>query len=132
MESSNFDVTANIKADTFRVLMAAVDTPLGPASAAVAGDGGEAWLRETTTTWIDALPNSVRPRELGARYPWIADKLCLLWNEPRRCTRYLADLLIARSGTRDGFGPKVAREISGLRLHYAMLHPRERGWTDAH
>lgn len=130
MQSSNLDLTANVKAGALRELKERSELSRAPQS--TAGDVSIIGVREQTALWIEALPNSVRPLELSARYPWIADKLCSLWSEPRRCTRYLADLLIARSGTRDAFGVKVSREISGLRLHYATLHPRERGWIDAH
>jgi len=130
MDSMIVGITANMNAEAFRDGSAPPDPPREPESVGADADGPG--LRESTATWIEALPNSVRPRELGERYPWITNKLCALWNQPGRCTRYLADLLIARGGSRDGFAPKVAREISGLRLHYATLHPRERGWTDSH
>lgn len=88
-------------------------------------------LRGETATWLEALPEHVRPQELARQFPRIANRLQEIWKRPAICEQYIEDLVVDRRGGRQGFPAKVATEIVELRDYYASLYPRERGcWKE--
>ena len=117
------------RADARRVLMGA------PSATAPDPNWLERRLAQTkeslfplTTQWIRGLPQEVRPRNLLKEFARIANRLAERWNEPARCAPYLADLLIVRRDSREGFPPDVATEIGALTVYYETLHPKGRPW----
>jgi len=62
---------------------------------------------------------------LAYSFPRIANRLCELWSQPLRCVDCLADLLIVREGSRQGFPVPVATDIFRLSAYYGTLHPDE-------
>lgn len=88
-------------------------------------------LSAQTVEWLSALPANVRPDHLAGRYARIANAICSLWQQPSACTSYMADLMIIRRASREGFPLPIAKEIARLAAHHAMLHPLERRWTQA-
>lgn len=80
-------------------------------------------LLPATSSWLDTLPEDVRPVALAAAYPRIANRLCVLWRRVARCEEYLDDLLVDRRGGRAGFPLPVATELTALRGYYAIIHP---------
>src|SRR5512137_1062786 len=99
----------------------------GPAAGAKPPPAREPQPEETllpaTSSWLDALPEDVRPLALAAAYPRIANRLCMLWRRVARCEEYLDDLLVDRRGGRAGFPLPVAKELTALRNYYAIIHP---------
>jgi hypothetical protein len=80
-------------------------------------------LEPATQTWLESLPEDVRPVALAAAYPRIANRLCLLWRRVARCEEFLDELLVDRRGGRAGFPLAVAKELTVLRSYYAVIHP---------
>jgi hypothetical protein len=73
-------------------------------------------LSPTTVTWLAELPRSVQPNALSEQFPRILNRVAELWEMPLRCEKYLDQLLFdTRDGTRQGFAPQVAFEISYLK-----------------
>jgi hypothetical protein len=73
--------------------------------------------------WLGSLPGPIRPAELCAAYPRVANRLALCWNDPSLTERLLDDLLIGRRGKRKGFPRPVAEELLRLR----RFHDHHRG-----
>ncbi|MBK8739223.1 MAG: hypothetical protein IPM02_06560 [Betaproteobacteria bacterium] len=72
-------------------------------------------LADSTMRWLAELPAGSRPAELARLFPRVANKVCGLWADPRRCGEYLTNLLMdTRDGSRQGFPMKVAAEIVAL------------------
>lgn len=72
-------------------------------------------LADDTIRWLAQLPAASRPVELVRLFPRIANKVCVLWDDPRRCGEYLTNLLMdSRDGARQGFPLDVAAEIVAL------------------
>ena len=72
-------------------------------------------LADSTIRWLAELPAGSRPAELARLFPRVANKVCGLWADPRRCGEYLTNLLMdTRDGSRQGFPMKVAAEIVAL------------------
>src|SRR5579864_8197630 len=59
-------------------------------------------LDPATAAWIHALPQEIQPLMTASRYVRIANRIAALWNQPARCSAYLADLLIIRRNARRG------------------------------
>ena len=75
-------------------------------------------LSAPALAWLDALPARVRPIELCAQYPRVANRLALCWSDTTLTDRLLDGLLLDRRGKRKGFPPPVAAELLALRdLH---------------
>jgi len=88
-------------------------------------------LGEATRQWLATLAVDVRPWALARQFPRIANKLCELWKRPAQCDVYLKKLIIDDRGTRKGFPPEVAKELSVLAEHYASVYPyRHSIWDD--
>jgi hypothetical protein len=75
-------------------------------------------MAAATFRWLATLPPSVQPRELGHRYPRIANRLAKIWHRPLQCERYLDELMMDMRGNRRGFPPEVAAEIAALKVHF--------------
>jgi hypothetical protein len=68
--------------------------------------------------WLSNLPPEVRPRALANQYPRIFNKIAELWGRPLLCEKYLDELLMDERGTRKGFPPDVAAELTVLKTHF--------------
>lgn len=80
-------------------------------------------LADHVLVWLQHLPQALRPSELCARYPRVANRIALCWSDPA-LTDYLLDgLMVNHRGKRNGFPPPVAVELMRLRL----LHARRKG-----
>jgi len=81
-------------------------------------------LLPVSSKWLLGLPNNVRPYNLAAKYPRIANILALQWSKPAACRAYFNEILSDRRGNRKGFPAEVLRELKGLRdYHYEMRPP---------
>jgi hypothetical protein len=76
-------------------------------------------LSRQTQKWLVALPNTIAPTELCARYPRIANRLALCWEDATLTEQVFEDLLLDRRGGRSGFPSAVASELLRLRLFHA-------------
>ena len=65
--------------------------------------------------WNESLPSAVKPHELIARYPRIANLLALQWNDASARAAYFDELLVDNRGGRQGFPPPVLTELLRLR-----------------
>jgi len=75
-------------------------------------------LSAPARAWLNALPAHVRPTELCARYPRVANRLALCWSDTTLTGRVLDGFLVDRRAKRKGFPPSVAAELLALRdLH---------------
>jgi hypothetical protein len=81
---------------------------------------GEEQVRVTkeVMAWLSDLPPDVRPRALAIHYPRIFNKIAELWGKPLQCEKYLDELLMDERGTRKGFPPDVAAELTVLKTHF--------------
>lgn len=79
-------------------------------------------LLPRTKSWIASLPAPVRPHALAAQFARIANLLCMSWDDPPACAKYLAELLIDHRGGRKGFPSTVLRELNVLQLYYVGLY----------
>jgi len=70
--------------------------------------------------WLAQFPREVRPLELFHTYPRIANQLAALGN-PAAVSAVLADLLIDKRGSRQGFPGGIALELSRLQEHLLQL-----------
>lgn len=82
--------------------------------------------------WVQQLREDVRPRNLIIQYPRIAIQLAELWKYPVACEKYLNELMLDDRGTRQGFPPEVAVEITALIAYFNanVLSPRFSVWGD--
>lgn len=72
-------------------------------------------LSSAAAAWLKSLPPAVRPLELCKRYPRVANRIALCWNELPLIEAVFNELLVDRRGGRIGFPVPVAAEL--LRLH---------------
>jgi hypothetical protein len=73
-------------------------------------------LSPKTVTLLAGLPRGVQPKGLIQQYPRILNRVAELWEMPIRCEKYIDELLFdTRGGSRQGFAPEVAFEISYLK-----------------
>ncbi|MGZ3239012.1 MAG: hypothetical protein ACXWIN_05570 [Burkholderiaceae bacterium] len=75
-------------------------------------------VTQEVMAWLSQLPPEVRPRALAIQYPRIFNKLAELWTRPLLCEKYLDELLMDERGTRQGFPPDVATELTVLKTHF--------------
>ena len=94
------------------------------ASAVRRGPEVDPVLLDATVAWMAELPYTVRPTELARQFPRIANSIAELWRRVSRCEQYLDSMVVDERGSRKGFPPAVALEITTLRAYYAELHPR--------
>lgn len=83
-------------------------------------------LTSSSREWLAELPAEVRPTELAAHFPRVANELSARWRKVSACEQYLDDLVFDRRGGRTGFPRNIGHEINGLRDYYANLHPKIR------
>jgi len=74
----------------------------------------DAELSKKARNWLERLPEEIRPRELCARYPRIANQLAACWADVGLIDHLLQDLLIDRRGGREGFPAAVIEEVALL------------------
>lgn len=73
-------------------------------------------LSDEAAQWLAQLPNNVQPNALLQKFPRIVNRIAALWGKPLQCEKYLNELIFdTREGTRQGFPPEVAFEISCLK-----------------
>lgn len=65
--------------------------------------------------WLMSLPAELRPQELSAQFPRIANDLAAVWHEPVECQATLDKLLGDERKGRTGFPPQVHDELVALR-----------------
>ncbi len=73
-------------------------------------------LSPLARTWCDGLSQHHRPEQLCARFPRVANRLALCWNDPELASRVLDDLVVDKRRNRAGFPPEVSQELIQLRL----------------
>lgn len=81
-------------------------------------DSVQLQMTKEVMAWLSALPHDVRPRALAIYYPRIFNKIAELWGRPLLCEKYLDELLLDERGTRKGFPPDVAGEITTLKNYF--------------
>ena len=57
-------------------------------------------LSDQTRKWLEHLPEAVRPRELSARFPRIANQLAACWRDDGLIEYLLEDMVVDRRGGR--------------------------------
>ncbi len=65
--------------------------------------------------WCERFPLELRPVSLCRRYPRIANRLALCWDDRMLTHKVFEDLLVDRRGNRRGFPSEVQRELLMLR-----------------
>ena len=65
--------------------------------------------------WLLSFPVNLRPQELSAQFPRVANALAEVCHEPNRCRAALDRLLVCERKGRKGFPPKVLAELVALR-----------------
>lgn len=106
---------------------AAKTSPARPVAAEPTTDSGWQRLREQprpqnlvlsplAAAWCDALPPRQRPTQLCVRFPRVANRLALCWNDPALASRVLDGLVVDKRRNRAGFPPEVSQELIQLRL----------------
>jgi hypothetical protein len=86
-----------------------------------APEGTETQLTTEGQALMSSLDESVRPKELAARYPRIVNQFARQWRTPTQMDKYFQDLLIDTRGNRQGFPLKIVMELSTLREHYTGM-----------
>jgi hypothetical protein len=76
-------------------------------------------LSALAQAWASSLADDERPAALLHKYPRIANRLALCWNDPALRDRVLDDLLVDRRGGRRGFPPDVQADLLRLRASQA-------------
>lgn len=79
---------------------------------------GEVNVTKDVMAWLSKLPPEVRPRALAVQFPRIFNKIAALWAFPLQCEDLLNELLLDERGTRKGFPPDVAQELTMLKIHF--------------
>lgn len=72
-------------------------------------------LSSVARVWLTSLPAGLRPAQLCARYPRVANRLALCWPDRGLALRLFDDLLVDRRGGRRGFPAEVKAELVALR-----------------
>lgn len=71
-------------------------------------------LTGAAVEWAIALPPDLRPRELSAQFPRLANALAAAWSDRGRALATLDGLLVDRRGGRRGLPPEVMGELQRL------------------
>jgi hypothetical protein len=79
-------------------------------------------LSSFAAAWKEKLPAAIRPQQLCAQYPRVANRLGLCWSDPQLTGRLLEELLIDQRGGRRGFPKPVAEELMRLRRYHDVYH----------
>jgi hypothetical protein len=72
-------------------------------------------LSSLAQAWLDRLAPPLRPFALCERFPRIANRLALCWNDPTLTAMLFRELLTDQRGNRRGYPPEVQRELLNLR-----------------
>ena len=80
-------------------------------------------LLARTKSWIESLPEEVKPHALATQYARIANQICGVWEQPPACREYFSELLSDRRGGRKGFPPAVLRDLQALQAYHADVYP---------
>lgn len=80
-----------------------------------------------TAKWLVDLPADLRPVQLAAQFPRIANLLAVAWSVPLQRKGILEDLIWDRRGNRKGFPLEVHEELEAL---YASLAETQADSTD--
>lgn len=84
-------------------------------------------LSDQVLGWLQLLPQPVRPSELCARYPRVANRIALCWSDPLLTEQVFDALLLSQRGKRKGFPPRVAAEMLRLRAFHARHKGVQKG-----
>jgi len=79
-------------------------------------------MSDLTLRWVGHLPKQERPVQLCVRYPRVANRIALCWNDRTLTGRIFMSLLLDRRGRRKGFPAPVALELMRLRALFAARH----------
>ena len=74
-----------------------------------------------TWTWLNGLPRGVRPVQLPADFPRIANDLSRLWAETAALERYFDEKEFSPRNDRRGFPALIKEELMAIHL-YALRH----------
>ena len=88
-------------------------------------------LTDQVLGWLQMLPQPVRPSELCAHFPRVANRIALCWSDPLLTEQVFDALLLSQRGKRRGFPPRVAAEMLRLRAFHARhkgTHQGVRMW----
>ena len=88
-------------------------------------------LKPHTLEWAERLPAGKRPHELMQRYPRVANRLALCWNDRALTNRLLEDLLVDRRGGRQGFPPLVRSELVRIRVDYPKVRKEDAAGSES-
>ena len=80
-------------------------------------------LLARTQSWIESLPEKVKPHALATQYARIANQVCGVWEQPPACRDYFSELLSDRRGGRKGFPSAVLRDLQALQTYHADVYP---------
>jgi len=83
-----------------------------------APDKGSSELDAAARALLASIEEPVRPKELGAAFPRIINRMAALWNSPRRMNRYLEQLLTDARTQRKGFSLGILNELTALKDYY--------------
>jgi hypothetical protein len=82
-------------------------------------------LTPLALSWLERLPEKVRPHQLPRDYPRVANGIAEAWSDVDACLAMFAELLVDQRGNRRGFPAHVALELLALRDHRtAIQRPR--------
>ena len=85
---------------------------------------GSLTLLPETKRWVAELPRTLRPLNLAAQFPRVANMLALSWAyAPGECKQRLTSLVIDDRGDRVGFPAEVLAEVVALRVHHDLVYP---------
>ena len=74
-------------------------------------------LTGETIAWMVSLPERIRPEQLAARMPRLANQIAVAWNDRRRCANALHALTIDDRGGRRGLPIDILAEVKFLHRH---------------
>ena len=84
-------------------------------------------LAPEALSWLSALPWTVQPKEMCARYPRIANRMALVWPDAHLTALYFKSLLQDKRGGRRGFASSIQQELMALRSYHAELRGMRSG-----
>ncbi len=82
--------------------------PASPADRALTGEA---------IAWMLGLPERIRPEQLAARMPRLANQIAAAWNDRLRCANALHALTIDDRGGRRGLPIDILAEVQFLHRH---------------
>lgn len=81
-------------------------------------------LSELAQTWLDDLPQSVRPSRCAQHYPRIINRLAVVWPDASEVHAFLTDLVLDKRGDRRGFPHGITPELVRLHSYYRAMNPQ--------